>query len=304
MQSGGVSGFYNSPVTKATVLCVALNSICASIFQARPMLHLQIVPHISQHHQLWRLVSTHVAFANSSEILFGGLLMYHMRLIERHWGSRKFASYVVLSSVISTVLDVTCLLLGNSFGLTRIAAGPWSCLYALLYNYVSSIPITYKFKLMGVTLNDKMFVYLLAAQLLLGSYPYSVIPSACGWVTGILLQSDVASVYLKKWRIPKGIWNVIDAYFLKFIESSAPMRRSTRSADGYAVDPQIARPATGGMQTNRAVPAVPAARPRAAPSEGNINLLIGMGFDRERVVTALQATNDDPNAATERLLGA
>jgi membrane associated rhomboid family serine protease len=41
--------------------------------------------------QFWRLLVSHLAFANSSDLLFGGLMIYHMRVIERHFGTAKYA---------------------------------------------------------------------------------------------------------------------------------------------------------------------------------------------------------------------
>lgn len=37
------------------------------------------------------LIVVQACFTNSTEVLFGALTLYHMRVIERLWGSRKFA---------------------------------------------------------------------------------------------------------------------------------------------------------------------------------------------------------------------
>ncbi|TPX49543.1 hypothetical protein SeMB42_g02576 [Synchytrium endobioticum] len=301
MLSAGVSGFYNTPVSKAAILTIAVNSLSASILQGKPLLHLQLFPHVFTHHQFWRLASTHMAFTSSSEVLFGGILIYHMRLLERHWGSYKFASFILISSVVSTALDVMSLLLLSNFNITHVSPGPYAALSALAYNFVVDIPLTYRFKVMGVTVTDKMFVYLLGGQMLWCSWPHCLIPIVCGWITGMILKSDVAPVYIKKWRIPKRIWNIFDTYFLKLIQSDAPtsLSRESRSADGYASIPTTGphrRNSTAGVEMPSRIPS------NRPPSEANIQTLVTMGFERNAVIAALQATDDDVNAAASRLL--
>lgn len=54
--------------------------------------HLSLVPHLTRDHQLYRLASHHAAYANSSELLIGTLLLWQTGpALERLFGTRKFA---------------------------------------------------------------------------------------------------------------------------------------------------------------------------------------------------------------------
>jgi len=41
--------------------------------------------------QFWRLITSHFAFSSSTEFLFGALIIYHLRVIERLFGPSKYA---------------------------------------------------------------------------------------------------------------------------------------------------------------------------------------------------------------------
>ena len=90
----------------------ALTSIAAGIFDLKHYLNLQIVPHISRHHQVWefyaiqlyvaedikpceqywRLLVYHLACGSSSDLLLTELLLYNTGIpIERAFGGVKYA---------------------------------------------------------------------------------------------------------------------------------------------------------------------------------------------------------------------
>ncbi|RUP46073.1 hypothetical protein BC936DRAFT_147391, partial [Jimgerdemannia flammicorona] len=123
MQSSGPPGFYNAPVSKFLLLSVGGCSLLANVLTVKTAFHLQLTPHLTTHHQFWRLLTHHCAFANSSELFFGGMVLYHLRVIERHFGSSKYAAFLFVSSVISTLLEVGALVSGGPFGLRYIPAG-------------------------------------------------------------------------------------------------------------------------------------------------------------------------------------
>lgn len=110
------SGFTNAPVTKFLVFYTVASAFLASITDSQYLLYIQVVPHLWVHRQFWRLLTWQVrapaaqtcwaasfwqeieaketpqaCFANSTEVLFAAMTFYHLRVIERLWGSRKFA---------------------------------------------------------------------------------------------------------------------------------------------------------------------------------------------------------------------
>jgi len=83
--------FTNTPVTRALVLGLVMGSIAATIFDVKHYFYLLIDPHILRYHQPWRIFLFQLCYTNSSEVLFACMTLYNMRVIERFWGSRKYA---------------------------------------------------------------------------------------------------------------------------------------------------------------------------------------------------------------------
>ncbi|KAG0187667.1 hypothetical protein DFQ28_005979 [Apophysomyces sp. BC1034] len=309
----GPAGFYNVPITKLLVLSIGGCSILAAMLDFKPLLHLQLSPHLTIHHQFWRLISSHCAFANSGEMFFGTLLLYTMRVIERQYGSAKYAAFVFLALLISTFLEVGVLVSGARLGLRSIPGGPYALIFAMLYQYHRIIPITYRFRIFGMTLNDKMFVYILALQIFLSQ------------------SSDIGN--MKQWRFPTNIQSLADR-FLKPLLASAPVARSAmatpeqRPSATFSVDNLVT--STNGLrnrrQRNRTTEPTAAdgssltvaqeyidtltgstqiAGPSIAPpSEDHMSLLVAMFPDhpRESISTALSSAHNNLSRAVEIML--
>jgi hypothetical protein len=86
------SGFTNAPVSKCLVIYIITSAIALSIFDVKHLVHIQVNPHLWRYGQLSRILLWQVAgYANSTETLFAAMLAYHLRVVERVWGSRKMA---------------------------------------------------------------------------------------------------------------------------------------------------------------------------------------------------------------------
>lgn len=85
------SGFANAQLIKLAVVSVVAASVAASIGDIKHLFYIQVVPHLWQYWQAWRLVVWPFCYANSTEVLFGAMLLYQLRLVERLWGGRKLA---------------------------------------------------------------------------------------------------------------------------------------------------------------------------------------------------------------------
>eukprot|EP00842_Homolaphlyctis_polyrhiza_P005436 jgi/Hompol1/5894/HPOL_000330-RA len=106
-----------------------------------------------------------VVFSTSAEILFGSLLIYQFRLLERHWGSTKLASFFTVTTLVATFLNLAALaVLQRPLGITHVSSGPFAFLAAAMVQYAAQIPQTYKFKVFGVTFSDQIFMYALGIQ--------------------------------------------------------------------------------------------------------------------------------------------
>ena len=85
------SGFTAAPVSKLVFFGIIASSIVASITDTKYYFYIQAVPHLVRYGQIWRLLVWQLCYTNSTELLFAAMTIYHMRIIERLWGSRKFA---------------------------------------------------------------------------------------------------------------------------------------------------------------------------------------------------------------------
>ncbi|KAL8777755.1 MAG: hypothetical protein Q9213_007721 [Squamulea squamosa] len=140
------------------------------------------------------------------------MTLYNMRIIERLWGSRKFASFLTTTLLLTLLLPpiVLAILHSTTFStLNILPAGPTPLIFALLAQYHATIPTVYKYPLLlsssskdALTLNDKSLVYLLATQLALSSLPGSLIGAATSWFVGIAWRRDLGPEIRTTWRVP------------------------------------------------------------------------------------------------------
>lgn len=83
--------FTNTPVTRTLVASLVGTSLAATLLDAKHYFYIFADAHLWRHHQLWRALTYQLCFSNSSEVLFACAALYQMRVVERMWGSRKFA---------------------------------------------------------------------------------------------------------------------------------------------------------------------------------------------------------------------
>ncbi|KAL8828465.1 MAG: hypothetical protein Q9170_006594 [Blastenia crenularia] len=206
------SGFTAAPVTRYIFFGIIVSSLLVSVTDAKYLFHIQLVPHLWRYKQFWRLLTWQSCYNNSTELLFGTMTLYHLRIIERLWGSRKYASFIVTTLPLSLLIPpfVLAILRPLAFStLNILPAGPTPLIYALLAQYYATIPTTYKYRVLissspaeAFTFSDKSLVYLLAAQLALSSLPGSVICATVGWFIGVAWRRDAGPDMWTNWRIP------------------------------------------------------------------------------------------------------
>ena len=150
--------------------------------------------------ELWRVATYQLAFSSAGELVVGILLLYTLRQFERHWGSRKFGAFIVISKLVSFVTSSSALLCwrGGSAA-PPLAAGPYgkpnvrvesasstcvvdvyACIhvqtprthtpthpgiiFAGLVQFHFDIPVSVPMSIFGLRFSDKTLTYLLAAQ--------------------------------------------------------------------------------------------------------------------------------------------
>ena len=84
------SGLTNAPVSKSFLIYTVASSVALAILDAKHLVSIHVARHLWQYGQFWRALVWQVAgYSNSTEVLFGALLVYQLRVVERMWGSRK-----------------------------------------------------------------------------------------------------------------------------------------------------------------------------------------------------------------------
>ncbi|KAL4881953.1 hypothetical protein BJY04DRAFT_217655 [Aspergillus karnatakaensis] len=144
------SGLTHTPLTKFLLIYTITASIALSIFDLKHLPALTVTPHLFPYGQFWRCAIWQVAgFVNSTEALFAALLVYHLRVIERGWGSIKLATFILTTLPYTTLLPPLVLaLLVKPLSLGKInylPSGPTATIFALLAQYHASIPSTYRY---------------------------------------------------------------------------------------------------------------------------------------------------------------
>lgn len=211
--------FANAPVTRSLVIGLVMTSIAASLFDVKHYFFILIDPHFLKYRQFWRMLSYQACFTNSSEVLFACITFYHMRVLEQMWGSRKYASFIVVTTMLTSVITpvfLTVLLRPLTAGyLNYIPAGPIPLIFAILAQYHAVVPHVYSYRVAtspappsheqfsGVTLSNKSTRYALALQLALLQWPGSLLGALIGWIVGHAWRTDLLPGAVIRWRVPR-----------------------------------------------------------------------------------------------------
>lgn len=83
--------FTSTPVTRLLVIGLVSASIGASMLDIKHYFYITIDTHLWRYRQLWRFFAYQLCYTNSIEVLFAAMSLYNLRVVERMWGSRKFA---------------------------------------------------------------------------------------------------------------------------------------------------------------------------------------------------------------------
>ncbi|KAE8355857.1 hypothetical protein BDV28DRAFT_162401 [Aspergillus coremiiformis] len=222
------SGLTHTPLTKVLLIYTIASSIALSILDIKHLAPIHISPHFWVYGQFWRaLIWQAVGFTNSTETLFAALLVYHLRVVERAWGTRKLATFLLTTSPYTTLLPPLLLaLLVRPLSLSKLnylPSGPTPTVFALLAQYHLSIPHTFRYRIatssskpadtaaaasssssssLTLLFSDKSTTYLVAGQLALSQFPGMVLPAAVGWFVGLAWRMEVLPGVGVRWRVP------------------------------------------------------------------------------------------------------
>ena len=297
-----ISGFHKAPVSKSIITLTLLVSLAVSAIRIGANLALTAKSFFVGR-EIWRIFSYQLCFASAGELIVGLALLYQFRLFERHWGSRKFGTFLLLTSLISAFLGC-CIIYVLQYGAHKqrvdsLPLGPYGFIFSCLVQWLFEIPVSHSVRIIGISISDKSFVYLLAFQLALSAPPFSIVAAGIGTLVGFLYRTTA----LRGLLIPKALCELCSRYLLPIINS--PLHNPALQPHQHDREREIAamfennphlQQAMHGMAADRryvgatnAVPVQNELHRRAAAQQGNrhttdtnfqeaLQMLAGMGF--------------------------
>ncbi|PWN48841.1 hypothetical protein IE53DRAFT_388958 [Violaceomyces palustris] len=220
-----VSGFAHAPITKGIILLSSVSTLLVSLFRLKHYSHLQVVPHITVYQQYWRLLTCQLAYSNSSELFLSTLLLYNAsRSLERTFGSRKFGSFVLITTIIYTAL-LSVALLTLSWGplrdvgflpkqLTeqgRIPGGNFALIFSILHQHSRVVPDLWMIEVGRLRLGDRAVrIWSLGLLLALSQPSMTPLILLLAIASSKIYRSDLLlSSQLKSHRIPRKVhWSL------------------------------------------------------------------------------------------------
>ena len=243
---------------------------------------------IFDHAQFYRIFVCNLTFGSMGELIFGLLALCPLlRRFEREMGSRKFGTFIVYTSILATVME---LLFFNIFFDIERYSGPYPQLGSVLFLFHKFTPRMHPkfFGVLGYDFSEKSITYGLCAQVILSGGFSTLIPTFFGFISGMM------AVKWSETELPDFVYTIAGVVG-KVITDDAPAVMMSRSVQRGGANRTRRTP------TRAAAPAQPP-RPPPPPPEEAIAQLTSMGFDRESVVRALQQTDNNIEAAANRLL--
>nr|XP_012296376.1 ubiquitin-associated domain-containing protein 2 isoform X2 [Aotus nancymaae] len=196
--STGSSGLYKAPLSKSLLLVPsALSLLLALLLPHCQKLFVYDLHAVKNDFQIWRLICGRIICLDLKDTFCSSLLIYNFRIFERRYGSRKFASFLLGSWVLSALFDFLLVeAMQYSFGITaasNLPSGFLAPVFALFVPFYCSIPRVQVAQILGpLSITNKTLIYILGLQLFTsGSYIWIVAISGLVWL-------DATSVVIKK----------------------------------------------------------------------------------------------------------
>ncbi|KIV97966.1 hypothetical protein PV10_01661 [Exophiala mesophila] len=145
------SGFSHAPVSRFLIITTIGSSIITSILDIKHQLPIRPTPHLWPYLQLSRILTFQLAYTSSTDLFFSTALLYQFRVLERLWGSRKYASFVAVIFAVNVLLlpFLTVFLKGLTFGLWNyLPAGLTAVVFAALSLWSDEVPRLYRYKIL------------------------------------------------------------------------------------------------------------------------------------------------------------
>ncbi|XP_063475034.1 ubiquitin-associated domain-containing protein 2 isoform X3 [Symphalangus syndactylus] len=196
----GSSGLYKAPLSKSLLLVPsALSLLLALLLPHCQKLFVYDLHAVKNDFQIWRLICGRIICLDLKDTFCSSLLIYNFRIFERRYGSRKFASFLLGSWVLSALFDFLLVeAMQYFFGITaasNLPSGFLAPVFALFVPFYCSIPRVQVAQILGpLSITNKTLIYILGLQLFTsGSYIWIVAVS--GLMSGLCYDSKMFQVH-------------------------------------------------------------------------------------------------------------
>uniref|UniRef100_A0A8C0MKE3 UBA domain containing 2 n=1 Tax=Canis lupus familiaris TaxID=9615 RepID=A0A8C0MKE3_CANLF len=120
--------------------------------------------------QIWRLICGRIICLDLKDTFCSSLLIYNFRIFERRYGSRKFASFLLGSWVLSALVDLILVeAMWYFFGIAtagNLPSGFLAPVFALFVPFYCSIPRIQVAQILGpLSITNKTLIYILGLQI-------------------------------------------------------------------------------------------------------------------------------------------
>ena len=201
----------HTSVCKGIVGWIGLSHVALQVPMFKATLAKILVCKLPESLLSWRLLTSKLAFMDTKDAIIAGALIYHFRVFERRFGSKKFTSVLLSTLFISTLVEVLLSLALLSWdphaysGL--LCAGPYWVVFSLFVPFYHDIPKLDAHQNVNriVNVNAKMLTYLAGFQILTSSKS-TALAGLAGVLAGILQRENF--LWVQRWfRIPSFLAN-------------------------------------------------------------------------------------------------
>jgi len=280
--SSNQSWLIGAPLTK---ILAAVTGISYAIIEARKShdTYAFDTNAILQQGQVYRLFTGPITFRSSGEIIVGLCVLVNLsRRFEREMGTRKFCIWLIGVGIISSIMEL--LVVGQLLGPVQYS-GPYHTIGSLVWMFHTTAPRLHPrfFGMFGLHFSEKSIAYVFYSQMILICGLDSLIPCVCGMIVAQMVKTIPPLHHALD--VPDALASTVTTTIQRFIEDPpAPLVQTTR------------------QQRHRVpAPLVPTTLP-SPPPESAVQQLTSMGFDRDSVLRALQASQNNVERAADRLL--
>ncbi|XP_064816141.1 ubiquitin-associated domain-containing protein 2-like isoform X1 [Oncorhynchus masou masou] len=193
----GSRGLDKAPLSKGLLLVLSGLTVVLTLLPQYNHLFTYSLQAITLQHQVWRLVCGRLICLDLKDTFCNSLLIYNFRILERRFGSRKFASFLFGTWVLTALVDF---LLSEVFHylfdyqVSELPAGLLGPVFSLFVPFYSSIPKVPVTQLLGqISITNKSLVYIVGLQLLTSS-PFMWLVALSGLVSGKLYHGNALRV--------------------------------------------------------------------------------------------------------------